>query len=128
MTRAHTRLRSELGASSVEAALVFPVLMLVFFAVIQGAATLHSGNVAQASAQAAFESARLYDGSLETALEVGYATAAAAGHALTDVDVVIDITATTVAVTVRGSAPSLVPGMPVAVERTVTGPRERWSS
>lgn len=118
--------RGELGASSVESALVLPAVILVFFAIIQGAATLHAGNVAQSAAQATFEAARLYASSPEEAAEVGRTTADSAGTALTDVDVSVEITDVTVVVTVSGSAVSIVPGVPIRVERTVTGQLERW--
>lgn len=128
-TRARTRLTDrgrELGASAVEAALVLPLLFVLFFSIVQGAVTLHAGNVAQAAAQAAFEAARLYDGTAEAGLAMGQATASSAGTALSDVHIDVTVGATTVEVSVTGNAASIVPGMPVTVERSVSGPRERW--
>lgn len=116
----------ELGASAVEAALVLPVVLALLFAIVQGAVTLHAGTVASAVAQSTLEAARAYDAVIDDALAAGYATASATGTALDDVRIEITRTDTTVTVTVRGTAPSLVPGMPVHVERGATGPRERW--
>lgn len=116
----------ERGASSVEAALVLPVLLVIFFGIVQGAITLHAGNIAQASAQSALETARLYDGSTANAMAAGLATASDAGDALTDVEVTVELEGTLVEVTVTGTASSIVPGMPVIIERTVSGPREHW--
>ncbi|GGA67848.1 hypothetical protein GCM10011490_18050 [Pseudoclavibacter endophyticus] len=126
ITGGATCARDERGASSVEAALVLPVLLVLFFSIVQGATTLHAGNVAQAAAQAAFEEGRLLGGSAEDAIAAGLRSAAASGTALTGVTVDVAITETTITVTISGSAPSLVPGIPVHVERTVSGPRERW--
>lgn len=103
-----------------------PVLILMFFAIVQGATTLHAGTIAQAAAQATYEAARLADASLDDALATGRTTATGAGDALSDVDIVIENDADTVTVTVTGTALSLVPGMPIGVERTVSGPREQW--
>lgn len=120
------RPRNERGASSVEAVLVFPALVVLFFGIVQGAVVLHAGNIAQAAAQAAFEEARLYGADLDDAVATGFAVAGSSGDALTSVTVEVEASDTVVSVTVSGVAPSFVPGLPVAVERTVTGPVERW--
>lgn len=121
-------LGGERGASSVEAALILPALLLVFFAVVHGAAFLHAGNIAQATAQAAYEEARLFDGSAGAGAAAGYATSAASGGGLENVVVLVDRGTESVTVTVTGQAPMLIPGLPLEVERTITGPAERWSS
>lgn len=41
-------------------------------------------------------------------------------------NVVVQRTAETVTVTVTGTVATLLPGLPVTVSRTVTGPTERW--
>lgn len=118
--------RSEHGAASAESALVFPFLLALFFVIIQGAVTLHAGNLAQSVATATLESARAYDGSIETALDIGYGIAGSSGGALSDVSINVVRSDSSVTVTVTGKAPSLVPGMPLVIEWQVTGPRERW--
>lgn len=116
----------EYGASAVETAIVMPVLILIFFAIVQGAVTMHAGTIAHATAQSTYEASRLHDATIENALSVGQATATQAGDALQSVEILIDIDADTVTVTVTGVAVSLVPGIPITVERSVTGPREQW--
>lgn len=116
----------EVGASTVETALVMPVLLLVFFAIVQGAISLHAGTIAHATAQAVYEAARLHDASLDDAIVAGHITAANAGDALTDLEIEVQVDGGTVTVTVTGAASSLVPGMPIMIERTVSGPREQW--
>ena len=115
------------GASSVEAAIILPALLLLFFAVVHGAAFLHAGNIAQASAQAAYEEARLFDGTAAQGVAAGQAAGAASGGGLENVTVTVDRGTETVTVTVTGRAPMLIPGLPLDVTRTVTGPVERWS-
>lgn len=125
-THRGTRRGAERGASSVETAIALPVLIMLVFGIVQGAVVLHAGNVAQGAAQAAVEEARLYGADLEDAAASGFHVAASSGSALTDVTIDIAVSETTVVVTVRGTAPSLVPGMPLDVQRTVSGPIERW--
>lgn len=127
-TRAQRALAGdERGASSVEAVLVFPALVLVFLAIIHGATLLHAGNVAQGAAQSAYEAARLYDATPESGTTAGHEAIAAAGGGLVDATVVVDVSPTTITVTVTGAAPALVPGLPLGVTRTVSGPVERWT-
>lgn len=124
--RPGTRRDAERGASSVESALVLPALVVLFFGIVQGAVTLHAGTIAQATAQATFEEARLYGADLDDAIATGLAVASSSGTALTGVSIEVSASSTTIVVTVRGTAPSLIPGVPLAVDRTVTGPVERW--
>ena len=105
---------------------MLPVVVLIFFAIVQGAVTLHAGNVAHAVGEAALEEATRYGGTAESGIEVGTRTAAAAGTALDDVAIRVVREGESVSVTVSGRAPSFIPGMPIDVSRTVTGPVERW--
>lgn len=100
---------------------------MVFFAIVHGAAFLHAGNIAQASAQAAYEQARLFEGTAGEGIEAGYATSAAAGGGLENVHVTVNRGTESVTVTVTGQAPMLIPGLPRDVDRSITGPVERWS-
>lgn len=118
------RSRSDRGAVSVEAMLVLPVLFGIFFLIIQGAIWMNAGNNAQAAATAAYNQARLYDATSTDGIVAGEGMVDRAN--LTGAHVSVDRNATTTTVTVTGSAPTLVPGFNIAVERTVTGPTERW--
>jgi Flp pilus assembly protein TadG len=117
---------SERGSHTVEGIIVLPVLFGIFFLVIQGAVWVHAGNIAQASASSAYNSARLYDASAADGVAAGTAAAQQSGTVLIGTAVAVDRTATTVTVTVTGNAPTLVPGWNTFVERSVSGPVERW--
>lgn len=117
---------SERGSQTVEAIIVLPVLFGVFFVIVQGAVWLHAGNIAQAAASSAYNAARLYDAVAADGVAAGTASAQQTGTVLDGAVVVVDRTMTTVTVTVTGNAPTLVPGWDTHVERTVSGPVERW--
>jgi Flp pilus assembly protein TadG len=117
---------SERGSQTVEAIIVLPVLFGIFFLIVQGAVWLHAGNIAQAAASSAYNSARLYDAGAADGVAAGTATSQQAGSILTAAEVAVDRSATTVTVTVSGNAPTLIPGWDTRVERTVSGPTERW--
>lgn len=117
---------NERGSAAAESIIVLPVLFLIFFAVVQGAMWIHAGNIAQAAASSAYNESRLYQATETDGVKAGYTTAEQAGTILSNVSVSVARDAESVTVTVTGSAPSLIPGMPIAVDRTVSGPVERW--
>jgi len=117
---------SERGSQTVEALIVLPVLFGVFFVIVQGAVWLHAGNIAQAAASSAYNSARLYDAVAADGVAAGTVSAQQTGTVLDAAVVVVDRTMTTVTVTVTGNAPTLIPGWDTHVERSVSGPVERW--
>ena len=117
---------SERGSQTVEALIVLPVLFGVFFVIVQGAVWLHAGNIAQAAASSAYNSARLYDAVAADGVAAGTVSAQQTGTVLDAAVVEVDRTMTTVTVTVTGNAPTLIPGWDTHVERSVSGPVERW--
>lgn len=120
------RSRGERGSSAVEAVILLPFLFLIFFTIIQGAMILQAGNAAQSVASAAYNTARLYGASAGEGVAAGNALLGDLGSTLTNAQVVVERNGQTVTVTVTGQALSLVPGLPLDVERTVYGPVERW--
>jgi len=114
----------EAGSASVTGVMIFPVALAIVFAIIQGSTWLIAGNVAQAAASAAYNTARLYQSTAQAGVAAGEDVAA--GSILEGVTVSVQRTPTTVTVTVRGTAPTIVPLMNTNVERTVVGPVERW--
>lgn len=125
--RARTaRGENERGSAAVEAIMIIPAVLMIFFAIIQGAVVLQANNVAQAAASTAYNSARLYDASTEDGVNAGNAALTQAGTILTGTNVTVQRGAETVTVTVTGTAATLIPGLPATVSRTVTGPTERW--
>jgi Flp pilus assembly protein TadG len=116
----------ERGDSSVEMVLVFPVFAAMFFAVLQGAIWFDAGNIAQAAANAAYNEARSYDGTSGTGTTAGY-DFLEGQNSLLNPTVTVTRTATEVTVTVTGESLTLIPDwFGTEVERTSTGPVERW--
>ena len=87
---------------------------------------LQANNLAQVAASSAYETARLYDATTEDGIAQGNATLSQAGTTLSGTEVTVQRTAETVTVTVTGTAPSLLPGVPIPISRTVIGPTEKW--
>ena len=117
----------ERGVANVEMIIVFPVFAAMFFAILQGAIWLDAGNIAQAAANTAYNSARTYDGTNGGGTSAGYDFISAKGKNLDGPTVNVNRTATTVTVTVIGHSLTLIPGwFGTDISRTVTGPVERW--
>jgi hypothetical protein len=117
----------ERGDANVEMIIVFPVFAAMFFAILQGAIWLDAGNIAQAAANTAYNSARTYDGTSAGGNSAGYIFISTRGKNLDTPTVEVDRTAATVTVTVTGHSLTLIPGwFGTNVSRTVTGPVERW--
>lgn len=125
-TARHARGGNERGSAAVEAIMIIPVVLMIFFGLIQGAVVLQANNVAQAAASTAYNSARLYDASSEDGVSAGNAALTQAGTILTGTTVSVQRNAETVTVTVTGNAATLLPDIPATISRTVTGPTERW--
>lgn len=117
---------SERGSASVEAIVAIPVVLLIIFGIIQGVVVLQANNLAQVAASSAYETARLYDATTEDGIAQGNATLSQAGTTLSGTEVTVQRTAETVTVTVTGTAPSLLPGVPIPISRTIIGPTEKW--
>ena len=117
----------ERGSASVEAILIIPVVLLILFGIFQGVVILQANNVAQAAASTAYNTARLFDGSTEEGTAAGNAALTQAGNILSGTNVSVQRTPETVTVTITGKAATLIPGLPVAISRTVSGPTERWT-
>lgn len=117
----------ERGSGSVDFVLVFPVLLLIFFGIIQGSMWYQAENVAHASATAAYNNARADNGTPGSGQAAGNQVIADQGTTLNGGSVMVSRTASQVSVTVTGSAPTLVPGWGgPSVSQTVSGPTERW--
>lgn len=125
-TARSVRGKEERGSSAVEAVVILPFLFLIFFTIIQGTMVLQAGNAAQSVASAAYNAARLYGASDGDGVAAGNALLGDLESTLTNAQVVVERNGQTVTVTVTGQAASLVPGVPLDVERTVYGPTERW--
>lgn len=116
-------MNSEHGSTSVEMAIILPVLLLVVLGTVQVAIWHHANNTARSAASACAERARGFDHTLADG-------AATAEHTLRQVDALTEATVevtgdtTTVECRVSGTAPTLIRVGP-RVSQTVTMPRER---
>ena len=119
----------ERGSGAVEAVIVLPFFFTLVFAIIQGALWFQASNIAHAAASAAYEQARTINGSVVGGIGAGEVFVGRHPGTLTGATVSVDRTDASVTATVRGTAPAIVPFWtgPV-VERSVTGPTERWVS
>lgn len=121
--------RDDRGMSTLEAILTIPVLVGMFLAVVQVAMWWYARQLASTAAQEASRTARAYASTASAGHDRGeeYLTLQQAnGHALTDVQVHVRRSATTVTVTVTGYTVSLIPYMKLRVSEISSGPVERY--
>lgn len=129
--RAHLGLRGrERGSLTLEAALVYPVLLAAIVAVMQGALWYYARSLAAAAAGHAVRIGRA------VGAPPGAGTAAAhtfltraGGHTLTHTTVTATTTPRELRVQVSGRSLSLIPGTPgLPVHQSAAGPYERWTT
>lgn len=119
------RLSDDRGSLSADAVLIWPVTLMLFFAIIQGGLYYHGVNVASHAANAAADAAATEHGTTAAAQ-------AAATNILTQTQVLhapqIDVTAGTedVTATVSGDITTLVPGWDLTVSQTASSIREHY--
>ncbi|GAA3229321.1 hypothetical protein GCM10017691_21300 [Pseudonocardia petroleophila] len=118
------------GATGVEMALLWIVLIMLILAVVQVALIFYAGQLALTGAQDGLRSGRAYLSESTTAAarrDAEAFLARAGGTVLTDVVVSasLDDSGGILRVRVTGSALSLVPGVPVAINREAVGGVER---
>ena len=128
LTWLRTRARDERGSVSLELAVVFPVVLLLIFGTVQGALYYHARNVALAAAQEGVVDARVESGSAGAgvARAQGFLADAGGSSVLLNAAVSSDRSATEVTITVRGVAPSVLPGLSgFSLTQSASGPLER---
>jgi len=126
MTARRYRLRGDRGTATVEVTIYTPVLLALVPLGVQVAVWGMAWLGADYTASHAAQTTRVYGGTVAD----GQAAAAgildsAVGQRLYDPQVSITRSATTVTVTVRGTAASLIPGWAPPVTATVVVPVER---
>ncbi|MEU8196241.1 TadE/TadG family type IV pilus assembly protein [Microbispora amethystogenes] len=119
----------ERGSATLEAALVYPALLLLVLLAINAALWFHARNLALAAAQEGLRAGRAYGSSLSA----GQATAErlirqVGGSFLTSAKVSVERTADSLSVAVSGQAISLIPLLPLDVEQVARAPVEKWTS
>lgn len=122
--------RGERGAATLELVVLFPVVLLITFGVIEGALWYHARNVALAAAEEGVRVATVNGGSLDDGLAEARSFAARAGAdgVLSAVSVSGRGSEAEVTVTVEGASQSLFPGWTGhQVSQTASGPVERFT-
>lgn len=120
-----SRRREDDGVSTVELAVLMPVLLFWMMLIVQFGLWAHAKQVANAAANAAVDTARLPDGTERAGESEAAGVLAGAGN-LAAVEVHVDRRFDTVTVEVRGDAPRLVPGFAWSVTAQATAPVERF--
>jgi Flp pilus assembly protein TadG len=121
----------EAGVATLAVVLVLPAVLLLVSTVAQFVVYYHATHVATAAAQEAARAAQLADGTEAAARKQGLDFLAQAGPKLVlepRVVVTRDAVAEVARVEVHGRAPQLVPGVPLTVTATATGPLERFQA
>jgi len=124
--RARHRWHADRGASPIELAILLPVIIAALFAGVQVALYFLARSEALAAAQAGATARAGY-------LAPDDAADGAAGRYVDtspnwlepDRPAAVSVTASTVTVTVSGTATSVIPGWHIAVQETARGQRER---
>jgi Flp pilus assembly protein TadG len=120
-------MRSERGSTSVQMAILMPVLFSVMFLGLQAALFYHARTVAIAAAQEGARAAGAETGSASDGIAAATSFIAAAGGSdvLENALVSGRRSATQATVTVRGTALSVIPGWHAIVQQSATVPVER---
>jgi Flp pilus assembly protein TadG len=116
------------GAGAAEIVMVTPLLLLLVLAVIQFALVEQAEHVAQAAATQALAAARVQDGSTAAGQAQAGTVLAQLGGSLGSPSVRVTRTATQATVTVSGTAATIIPGVRLHIQATVTGPVEEWTT
>jgi Flp pilus assembly protein TadG len=120
------RARDQRGEATTELVLVTPVLLLLISFVLQFALWYHASHVAESAAQEGVRAARALGGTAEAGQQTAEHFLAETGPKVVTGPTVTAIRdADSARVEVRGHAPTLVPGLRLAVTATAESPTER---
>lgn len=128
--RRRLRLRDDRGDAAIEMAIIFPVVVLFTFMIVQAGMWYYAKQIALTAAREGVQSATAYQSSDaagsararsvldrvagDSLLEPGVSTAGSNGERVT--------------VSVTGRTPSLLPGMDgITIKQSASGARERWT-
>jgi Flp pilus assembly protein TadG len=122
--------RPERGAATLELVVLFPVVLLITFGVIEGALWYHARNVALAAAEEGLRAATGNGGTVADGVAEArsFAQEAGADGILSSVTVTASGGETEVTITVEGSSQTLFPGWSGhLVSQSASGPVERFT-
>ncbi|MFF1593101.1 TadE family protein [Streptomyces sp. NPDC058286] len=114
------------GDSVVEFAVIFPVVLILVFTVIEGALYFHARSVAARAAQVGVDAGRSYDAGPDDGAAAARGFLARTGNSVEDSQVSVDSGGNQIAVTVTGTVSSLVPGLEFTVRQRAKAPVEEF--
>ncbi len=119
------RVRDERGMTSIQVAILFPVVLFWIMLIVQYGLWWHAKQVANAAAAEAVDAAQVSTGSARDGEDAAASYLAQSGN-LDNITVTVSREPTVVTVEVRGDAPQLVPGFAWSVTARSTAPVERF--
>lgn len=119
------RFRSERGMTTIQVAILFPVVLLWLMLIVQYGLWWHAKQVANAAAAEAVDAAQVSDGTAADGEAAASSYLDQSGN-LENVTVAVDRQPTVVIAEVHGDAPQLVPGFAWSVTARSEAPVERF--
>ena len=119
------RVRDERGMTTIQVAILFPVVLFWIMLIVQYGLWWHAKQVANAAAAEAVDAAQVSSGSARDGEDAAASYLAQSGN-LDNVTITVSREPTVVTVEVRGAAPQLVPGFEWSVTARSTAPVERF--
>ncbi|MFD5017143.1 TadE/TadG family type IV pilus assembly protein [Streptomyces chartreusis] len=124
------RRRGDHGETSIQMAIIFPVVLLATVAVIQASLWFYARQIALTAAREGVTAARAYEPSpAEGATRARTVLARTAGDSLTGYSITASSNGQRVRIEVSGTALSIIPGLPgLQITQSASGPVERWTT
>ena len=119
------RVRDERGMTTIQVAILFPVVLFWIMLIVQYGLWWHAKQVTNAAAAEAVDAAQVSTGSARDGEDAAASYLAQSGN-LDNITVTVSREPTVVTVEVRGEAPQLVPGFAWSVTARSTAPVERF--
>jgi len=119
------RLRDERGMTTIQVAILFPVVLFWIMLIVQYGLWWHAKQVANAAAAEAVDAAQVSSGTARDGEDAAASYLAQSGN-LDDITITVSREPTTVTVEVHGDAPRLVPGIEWSVTARSSAPVERF--
>lgn len=117
--------RSERGSATLELAVIFPVVLIIFWACLQAAFYFHARSIAFTAANEGTRVAAAEHSSTAAGTTAAASFTQRAGGTLTGTSINVSRSGTTVTTTVTGNALTILPGGSWLISQTVTLPVER---
>ena len=119
------RWRDERGMTTIQVAILFPVVLFWIMLIVQYGLWWHAKQVANAAAAEAVDAAQISSASARDGEDAAASYLAQSGN-LDNITITVSREPTVVTVEVRGDAPQLVPGFAWSVTARSTAPVERF--